>query len=97
MKNNDKFLYLSRNIQKNVNKLSDLEQISRLMEQDILNYKTMFEENNKTVLTMAETVEDHISILNERLEEIDAEGMQGRCFNIKLWHFIYSCCEISED
>ena len=50
------------------------------MEQDILNYKTMFDTNNSTILIMAENVEDQISTLNDRLEELDVEGMLGRLF-----------------
>ena len=52
------------------------------MEQDILNYKTMFDKNNNTILIMAENVEDQISTLNDRLEELDVEGMLGRLLSL---------------
>ena len=47
-----------------MSKLSDLEILSRSMEQDIASYKIMFEKNNNTMVTMSENVEDQIVSLN---------------------------------
>ena len=63
-----------RNIQNSVSRLSDLERLSRSMEQDIISYKTMFEKNNYTLAIMSENVEDQIFSLSGRLEELDLQG-----------------------
>ena len=64
-------------MRKSVKKISALEQLSWSMEEDILNYKTMFDKSNNTILIMAENVEEQITSLNGRLEELDVEGMLG--------------------
>ena len=50
------------------------------METDITTYKTMFEENNTTLVTMSEDIDMQISKFSDRLDEFDVKGKHNKRF-----------------
>ena len=55
-------------------RLTEMENLSQSMQQDITSYKAMFERNNLTITAMAEHTGDQIFALIRKISDLDNIG-----------------------